>query len=63
MNKQELQSIAEKYKYLYNIGACSREEAKENIIPYLDFINNKSKEIAKKYNQRHKKISFANYVR
>jgi len=36
---------------------------KEMIIPYLDFCNDKSKELCKKYHQRHKQIIFANYVR
>lgn len=63
MNKLELQNKAEYYKYLYQTNQCTREQAKENIQPYLDFINSKSKELCKKYNQRHKEVGFAYYMR
>ena len=63
MDRFELQNQAEYYRDLYRIGKTDRETAKEMIMPYLDFCNNKSKELCKKYNQRHKEIIFANYVR
>lgn len=63
MDRFELQSKAEYYRDLYRIGKCTREEAKEMIIPYLDFCNEKSKELCKKYNQKHKEIGFSSYVR
>lgn len=63
MDRFELQGQAEYYRDLYRIGKINRELAKEMIIPYLDFCNDKSKELCKKYNQKHKEIIFANYVR
>ena len=63
MDKLELQSQAEYYKYLYQTNKCTREQAKENIQPYLDFVNSKSKELCKKYNQRYKEVGFAYYMR
>ena len=50
-------------KDLYRIGAISRSEAKERILPYIEVFNAKSKEIAKKYGMRGKTISFAGFVR
>ena len=32
-------------------------------MPYLDYVNKKSKELANKYNQKHKKITFSYYIR
>lgn len=63
MNRYELQNQAETYRDLYRLGKVTREEAKEKIIPYLDFVNNKSKELCKKYNQKHRQVNFSNYVR
>lgn len=60
---QILKEEAEDYKILYNCGKCSREEAKEHIIPYLNIVNKKSKELSKKYNQRYKKIDFESFIR
>lgn len=54
---------AEEYRALYQMNICTREEAKENIMPYINLINNKSKEIAKKYNQKPKIVNFASYIR
>ena len=59
----KLKVIAEKYRDLYRLNQCSRDEAKKNIMPYLDAINEKSKEIAKKYNQKPRLASFISYVR
>jgi hypothetical protein len=58
-----LKSQAEHYRSLYQMNKCTREEAKENIMPYINLINNKSKEIAKKYNQKPKIVNFASYIR
>ena len=63
MDRFELQNQAEYYRNLYRLGKIDRELAKEMIMPYLDFCNNKSKELCKKYHQKHKEIIFANYVR
>ena len=59
----KLKTVADTYCDLYRLGKISREEAKEHIMPYLDYVNEKSKEIAKKYNQKHKEITFSYYLR
>lgn len=59
----KLKEIAEEARYKYTIGALSREEAKEDIQPYLDAVNKKAKELAKKYNQKYKEIKFNSFVR
>lgn len=58
-----LKNTAEAYRDLYRKGECSREVAKENIMPYLNAVNKKSVEIAKKYNQKPKLVNFVSYVR
>ena len=63
MDKYELLKQAEIYRNLYRFGKVTREEAKEKIMPYLDFVNNKSKELSKKYNKKHKEITFSYYIR
>lgn len=65
MNEEifKMKQEAEHYSYLYNIGTISREEAKEKIQPYLDKVNEKSKELAKKYNQKPKKVNFNTFIR
>ena len=63
MNRLKLQSQAEYYKYLYQTNQCTREQAKVKIQPYLDFVNSKSKELCKKYNQKHKEITFSYFMR
>lgn len=63
MTKEELINQAEFYRNLYRLGKCSREEAKEMILPYLNFVNNTSKRICKKYNQKYKEVNFSGYVR
>ena len=63
MDRFELQSQAEYYRDLYRLGQIDRDKAKEMIMPYIYFCNKKSKELCKKYNQKHKEIIFANYVR
>lgn len=54
---------AETARINYRIGLISREEANLDILPYLNILNSKSKEIAKKYNQKHRDVSFTEYVR
>jgi len=58
-----LKETSERYRILYQLNKCTRGEAKENIMPYLDAINEKSKEIAKKYSQNPRLVSFISYVR
>lgn len=54
---------AEEYRALYRNGTVSREIAKEQIMPFIDAFNQKSKEIAKKYGMKAKTISFAKFIR
>lgn len=63
MDIDQLRSKAEQYRALYNLGECEREEAKKYIQPYLDAVNLKSKEIAKKYNKKPHLITFSVYIR
>ena len=44
----KLKLNAEYYRNLYRLGKCSREEAKDEILPYLNVVNKKAKELAKK---------------
>lgn len=48
---------------LYRSGNATREEAKEMVMPYINHFNNFAKELAKKYNQRPKFISFNSFCR
>ena len=59
----ELKIHAEYYRDLYRLGKISREEAKQEIMPYLDKVNEKSKELAEKYNQKYRPVNFCAYVR
>lgn len=65
MNQEvkELFERAQIARALYNTGKISREQAKAEIDPYINLFNKKSKELAKKYNQKPKLISFASFVR
>ena len=63
MDIEQLKSTAEYYCDLYRLGKIDKEKAKEYIMPYLDYVNVKSKELAKKYNQKHKEITFSYYIR
>lgn len=60
---QELRAKAEEAKQLYRIGKMTREDAQQIIVPYLEAVNNKSKELAKKYDQKPKLVTFAAYLR
>lgn len=65
MNQEvkELLARAQEARALYNAGKISREQAKAEIDPYINLFNKKSKELAKKYNQKPKLISFSSFVR
>ena len=54
---------AEGARALYRQNKITRAEAYEDILPYIELYNKKSKEIAKKYNQNPKTINFASFVR
>ena len=63
MTNQELKSIAENARSLYRSNLITREEAKERIEPFIEAYNKKSIEIAKKFNQKPKTISFVSFLR
>ena len=60
---QLLKERAENGRDLYKMNHISREEAKEYIMPYINAVNAKSKELAKKYKVRAKLINFAGFLR
>ena len=59
----ELKNRAEIAKMKYTNNLITREEAKKEIQPFIDYANKKAVELAKKYNQKPRKISFIAYVR
>ena len=63
MGNKELYNKAIETKRLYNTGVITRKEAKEMIKYYEEYYNQKSIEIAKKYNQRPSKFSFNSFMR
>ena len=63
MELDEIKSAAFEARALYRIGAISRAEAAAKIQPYIKAFNDKAGEVAKKYNLRAKKITFAGFVR
>jgi polyhydroxyalkanoate synthesis regulator phasin len=62
-NIKSLQAQAEEAKALYKIGSITREEAQKKIDPYINAFNAKSEELAKKFNQKVKRISLVTYLR
>lgn len=63
MTNKELKSVAENARSLYRSNLITREEAKERIEPFIEAYNKKSKEIAKKFNQKPKTISIISFLR
>lgn len=60
---KQLRDQAEKGRMLYRSGNATMEEAKELVMPYINHFNNRSKELAKKFNQLPKLISFKSFCR
>ncbi|MEK5205211.1 hypothetical protein NST55_28625 [Bacillus sp. FSL R10-2789] len=54
---------AEKARTLYHLKQISRDEAKKEIMPFIEMFNEKSKQIAKKFNQSPKLTTFSNFTR
>ena len=54
---------AEQARSLYRIGKISYSEAISSIKPYIDEVNIKSKELAKKYNQRPRLVQISSFMR
>lgn len=60
---KELKETAETARMLYRKGKFNIIVAKALINPYLEAVNKKAKDLAKKYNQKPRKVSFYAYVR
>lgn len=54
---------AKQIRFMYQSGQITREEAKSFLEPFIKEFNQKSLEIAKKYNQKPKLFSFTSFVR
>lgn len=59
----ELKNKAFETRILYRNGKISIEEAKKELKEYEKHFNEKSIELAKKYNQKPKKFSFNSFMR
>ncbi len=63
-NKIEtLKNKAEMARIEYMKGNLNRDEAKAEIMPYIEAVNAKAVELAKKYNMKAKKITFRYFLR
>ena len=60
---EEIKARAFEARYSYKAGLITRLEAKEMIMPFIKLYNEKSKQIAKKYNMKPRYISFAGFIR
>lgn len=60
---KELKEQAEHTRALLTIGAIGYDEAKEKVAPYINEVNKKSKEIAKKYNQKARLVTVKGFLR
>jgi hypothetical protein len=48
---------------MLRIGEIDFDEAKKLVKPYIELVNSKSKEIAKKYNQKPRLVSVSGFLR
>lgn len=60
---KQLRDQAERGRSLYRSSEITQKEAKEMVQPYLDAVNERGKELAKKFNVRPKKVGFKGFVR
>lgn len=58
-----LKEEAERGRQLYRSSIIDQSQAKKMINPYLEAVNEKSVEIAKKYGMKPKKVQFRSFVR
>lgn len=58
-----LKEKAEQGRQLYRSGMIEQSEAKKMVAPYLDAVNKKSVELAKKFGMKPRKVQFRSYVR
>lgn len=61
--KQRLRHHSRIIKSLYLHGQITREEAKEELKKFIEFYNETSKRIAKKYNMKPHKFCFSAFMR
>ena len=62
MKYETLEALNE-IKFKLHIGIISYDEAKQRAKPLLKIMNDKSIELAKKYNVKPKKITFSSFMR
>lgn len=60
---EKLKSQAEIAKDKYRLGYISREEAKQLIMPFINVVNSRQIELAKKYHLKPKKVNFIGFIR
>lgn len=58
-----LKEEAERGRQLYRSNLIDQSEAKKMVTPYLDAVNKKAVELAKKFGQKPRKVQFRSYVR
>ena len=58
-----LKAEAERGRQLYRSSLINQSEAKKMVNPYLEAVNEKAIEIAKKYGMKPKKVQFRSFVR
>ena len=63
VNIETLKINAESARAAYRNGMVTKDEAQKMVEPYANAFNEKSQELAKKYNQKPKLFSFAAYMR
>jgi len=61
--KQKLKRYSEDVRVLYLQGKITREEAREELKEFIEFYNETSKRIAKKYDMKPHKFCFAAFMR
>lgn len=63
MSKENLRQEALGIKNLYLSGQIDYKEAQKRIKPYRDWFNERSAEIANKYNQKPKRFNFGEFMK
>ena len=63
MSGQELYNKINEIRTKLNLGLLSYDEAKQAAKPIIDEMNEKAREVAKKYNQRHRNFTFISLMR
>lgn len=61
--KQKLRRYSKDVRVLYLQGKITREEAREELKEFIEFYNETSKRIAKKYDMKPRKFCFASFMR